>query len=227
MNETEWRTATDPNRMLHHLRDKGGERKLRLFACACCRRVGRLLEHGDPACLEVLARAEEFADGVVPPKGLRAAATAGAPGLDPELTRLAWDVALATTAPAAWPAARLVARHVLTLVAVAAGRGPGDTRAASASAVRIEARAHCELLRDLFAPLFRPVGLRFAALSDDQAVLRLSHTIYQDRSFRELPILADALEEAGCADEEVLDHCRDHPEHARGCWVVDALVGKG
>jgi hypothetical protein len=57
-------------------------------------------------------------------------------------------------------------------------------------------------------------------------VSKMAQAIYGDRAFEHLPILADALEEAGCTDAAILDHCRQPGEHVRGCWVVDLLLGK-
>jgi hypothetical protein len=57
-------------------------------------------------------------------------------------------------------------------------------------------------------------------------VLALARVAYDDRCFEELPLLADALEEAGCSDGELLGHLRGDGEHARGCWVLDALLGR-
>jgi hypothetical protein len=57
-------------------------------------------------------------------------------------------------------------------------------------------------------------------------VLKLSRAIYDDRAFDRLPVLADALEDAGCTDRTILAHCRSGGEHVRGCWVVDLLLGK-
>ena len=57
-------------------------------------------------------------------------------------------------------------------------------------------------------------------------VQSIAAAIYQDRAFDRLPILADALEEAGCTNADVLLHCRQPGEHVRGCWVVDLLLGK-
>ncbi|MDY3556283.1 hypothetical protein R5W24_005446 [Gemmata sp. JC717] len=51
--------------------------------------------------------------------------------------------------------------------------------------------------------------------------------MYESRDFSAMPILADALQDAGCEDGAVLDHCRDpHGVHVRGCWVVDLVLGK-
>jgi hypothetical protein len=78
------------------------------------------------------------------------------------------------------------------------------------------------------------VGDPFTSLTVDPAWLawnsgfvpQLAQTIYEERRFREMPILADALEDAGCTDEAILSHCRSSGPHVRGCWVVDAILGK-
>ncbi len=57
-------------------------------------------------------------------------------------------------------------------------------------------------------------------------VVSLADALYRDRAFDRLPILADALEEAGCTNADVLLHCRQPAEHVRGCWVVDLVLGK-
>ena len=58
------------------------------------------------------------------------------------------------------------------------------------------------------------------------AVPRLASALYEDRAFDRLSLLADALEDAGCADAALLGHCRGGGEHVRGCWVIDLLLGK-
>jgi hypothetical protein len=82
------------------------------------------------------------------------------------------------------------------------------------------------VLRDVFGPQtvvsFNPAWLT-------PAVTALAHSIYEDRTFDEMPVLADALEDAGCTDEAILAHCRrvdDLAGHVRGCWVLDLLLGK-
>ena len=59
-----------------------------------------------------------------------------------------------------------------------------------------------------------------------QTVQQLAAAIYDERRFEEMPVLADALEEADCWDEEILSHCRKPGLHVRGCWVIDLLLGK-
>jgi hypothetical protein len=57
-------------------------------------------------------------------------------------------------------------------------------------------------------------------------VVKLANSIYSDRMFDRLPILADALEEANCHDADILAHCRGPGPHCRGSFVLDALLGK-
>ncbi len=83
------------------------------------------------------------------------------------------------------------------------------------------------LVRCLFGNPFRPAAVDGAwAAWNGGTVARLARAIYEERDFGRLPVLADALEEAGCAEPAVLAHCRSGGPHARGCWVVDALLGK-
>jgi hypothetical protein len=78
----------------------------------------------------------------------------------------------------------------------------------------------------MFGPLpFRAVMVQPSLLTD--IVVKLAESIYQERAFERLPILGDALEEAGCRDQEVLEHCRQQESvHVRGCWVIDLLTGR-
>ena len=82
-----------------------------------------------------------------------------------------------------------------------------------------------DLLRDIFGNPFRPVALDPAWLTSD--VVALARGMYESRDFSAMPILADALQDAGCDNPDVLDHCRGAGPHVRGCWVVDLLLGKG
>jgi hypothetical protein len=95
--------------------------------------------------------------------------------------------------------------------------------------------AQWQLARDGEGPAVRElIGNPFHAVAidpswlrwDGRRVLKLAQAIYQGHRFGDLPILADAVEEAGCADSRILDHCRQPAEHARGCWLLDALLGK-
>jgi hypothetical protein len=76
----------------------------------------------------------------------------------------------------------------------------------------------------IFGNPFRPVAVDPAWLTS--TVVQLAQGIYDDRAFDRLPILADALQDAGCDNDDVLNHCRGDGPHARGCWVVDLVLGK-
>jgi hypothetical protein len=80
------------------------------------------------------------------------------------------------------------------------------------------------LVRDIFGNPFRPVAVAPVWLTSD--VLTLATGIYEDRAFDRMPILADALQDGGCDNDDILDHCRQPGEHVRGCWVVDLVLGK-
>lgn len=85
-----------------------------------------------------------------------------------------------------------------------------------------------KLLRDIFGPLpFRAITIDSASLSWHGGLLvSMAQQMYDSRDFTDMPILADALEEAGCTEPDILLHCRKPGEHVRGCWVVDLFLGK-
>jgi hypothetical protein len=121
-------------------------------------------------------------------------------------------------------------------------RGPGtagDVPCAKASlgemgaeAEEAERKFQCDLLRDLFGNPFHPTPLNPAWLTTPST--SLARAAYEERNLPSgavdgdrLAVLADALEEAGCSDVAILGHLRGRGPHYRGCWLVDALLGKG
>jgi hypothetical protein len=81
------------------------------------------------------------------------------------------------------------------------------------------------LMRDVFGNPFRPVT--FDPAWRTAAAVSLARQMYESRDFGNMPILADALEDAGCDSADILTHCRDPKQvHVRGCWVVDLVLGK-
>jgi hypothetical protein len=80
------------------------------------------------------------------------------------------------------------------------------------------------LAHEVFANPFRPVAFDPRWRTSD--TVGLARGIYEDRAFDRLPLLADALMDAGCADEQVIGHCRSDGPHVRGCWVVDLVLSK-
>jgi hypothetical protein len=119
---------------------------------------------------------------------------------------------------AAWNAPQLT---VEALVWRAGGYGASAAEAIS----NTERRQQADALRDVFRNPFRA---RPAVASSwrTPAVVALAAGIYREHRFEDLPVLGDALEEAGCADPDMLDHCRQAAEHVRGCWLVDLLPGQ-
>jgi hypothetical protein len=217
MTEPEWQSCTDPQTMLGWLRGQASERKMRLFAVACCRHAWPDL--ADDLCRTAVDIAERYADEQASPRELKAAKAS----VSRELGGLPSDFGPRFFQMAA---IRLLVSDkidsptpVEELAALAAqGRGGGRKM--------VQEMAHqCDLLRDIFSNPFNSVA------SDPSwrtsTVVALTQSIYDEHAFDRLPILADALEEAGCNVLDVLDHCRRSRVHTRGCWVTDGLLGKG
>jgi hypothetical protein len=212
MTEAEWLICTEPRRMLPVVSSTISKRKLRLFACACCRRVWDVLP--DARSRLAVEVAERFADGQAT-DAERAAAWSEATAVEPAAI---YSVDRRTAALA-------YARYV----AAAATAGFANDAAAYAIAdyAATPPEVQCDLMRDVFGNPFRPVPLEPRWLLWGGGVVReLAQQIYNGRRSEDLPLLADALAQAGCKDHDILDHCRSGKGHVRGCWVVDLLLGK-
>jgi len=223
MTEAEWMACNDPQPMLDFLRGKASERKLRLFACAWCRRQWQLLT--DEVNTKAVEIAEDYADGICNRQRLAAVRRdRKADYRNRQMAYLvqtvsedeaakwagAWDTVSYTLRAQAYDSASLIIRGWMN---------PYHLRKAPQDRDSLVA-----LLRDLLGNPFRPVPFDLTWLTS--TVTNLTQTIYADRSFDHLPILADALEDAGCANADILNHSRGPGEHVRGCWVVDLLLGK-
>jgi hypothetical protein len=198
-------------------------RKLHLFACACCRRIWHLLHEGSRKVVEL---AEGQADGSVEAERVRVAIEASQRvQLDP--------VATNAVAAVCWFTDKDFARGVSMVTGnaaccVAMKKVPG-WRTAKWEAVKEEEEAQqAEVFREITAnPFHPPPPLPSSVLTwNGGTVPHLAQGIYAERAFDRLPILADALEDAGCHDAGILAHCRGPGPHVRGCWVVDLLLGK-
>jgi hypothetical protein len=206
-------------------------RKLRLFAVACCRSIWHLLE--DERSRRAVAIAERFADGAASQDERKAARQA------------ALEATQGRGCPtAAWAAQRAAARSPVDGDGVAAhaahamaqrayNKTWAEGRRDDAEPDRVTAfaeqrREQARLLRDIVGPLpYRTVTVEPSWLTwNHRTVPAIARHCYEERAFDALPILADALEDAGCTDAEILRHCRSGGPHARGCWVVDLLLGK-
>ncbi len=233
MDEDEWLACSDASALIadEAARINGGEevseRKRRLFACACARRVSRYLT--DPRSADALAMAEAFADDDREPEAILAA------------SRLAEDAARAVREheeDAAW---YYVMREAADAIPHATNSDLDDDslnqllndcanaygQAAVGSELHAEwaeRRTQADLFRDIFGPFNHNT---FPADWRTDTAMSLARGMYASRDFSAMPILADALQDAGCDSDDILNHCRDaNQPHVRGCWVVDLLLGK-
>jgi hypothetical protein len=224
MTEAEWLACADPQKMLEVLRRKASDRKLRLFAVACCRRVWHLLV--DKRSRDAVEVAERFADGAATDQELQdAKSNAWEFSLHIvhederffDLDQNALDAADAPAWAAEWSVDYGSEYSGCPLrVVVATQRALGTA----------EGTSQANLVRCVFDNPFRAAALDPAILQgQDTTVLKLAQAIYNERAFDRLPVLAGALEEVGCHDAELLAHCREPGPHTRGCWVVDLILG--
>jgi hypothetical protein len=251
MTEKEWLKCRYPEQMLKFLRGKASDRKLRLFACACCQRIWTLIT--DVRSRAAVSATEQYAEGLISAQELddacdeaheyaeqlhastfaaeRAEAIANGYLSETDEAFGIWEIAGAVSAPAQAAACAAVPpgkdmhfaiEDVAERVAVTAGNRDPERYETLVQEERDKLSA---LLRDIFGNPFRPVALDPAWCTSD--VVALAEGIYADRAFDRLPILADALQDAGCEHPDVLNHCRDTSlTHVRGCWVIDLLTGR-
>ncbi len=217
-----WRTCSTPARLLETVRGSAGARKLRLAACACARSVWPLLE--DEVSRQAVLVSERHADGLADLVSLRAAhadAVAVAAAGWALWTDGQAEAAKAAVATAEDDAAGAALHAALYAAATAQAAAGGDI-----PVWRHQARRLCDLLRCVLGNPFQAVTVdRAWGVWGGGAVLTLARAIQEEGRFSDLPVLADALEEAGSRDAVLLDHARTPGAHARGCWVLDHLLG--
>lgn len=242
MNATAWLAVDSPSRMFDFLERKISPRKLRLFGIACCRRIEELMT--DAGCLAAVDLAERFVEGQV------SAAEMGSLRVLLERAYLAHNEQIDARDNAAqvklWcigAAKNLLQDDTDYRQEPANPTGDADLlciwQAASSAAAHFnvkrvgdhppetlfaEHRAQANLLREI-------LGNPFEAVSLDPSwraarVVQLAETIYDERSFEQMPRLGQALKAAGCRCKEILDHCLSPGPHVRGCWLLDLLLDR-
>jgi hypothetical protein len=218
--------------MVAFLRGRASDRKLRLFTAACCRRVWHLL--ADERSRQAVEAGERYADGLL--------------GLE-ELTRaeaLAEEAAHAARMERSWPPEPNLDAVNRKVAAAEAAEGvafrnlvpefvSGSVLLAIGTDSIAEVSRQCAVLRCVVGNPFRHPATDMNWRSwNGGMVVQLAEAAYEERSLPDgtlarerLAVLADALEDAGCDDAEILGHCREQgAAHVRGCWVLDLILGR-
>ncbi len=231
--EVRWLNGTRPIDLLYHLRFEASERRTILFNCACCRRIWHLIDSEDRGAvteaesncddrvalheLDLRLEPEQIADLVMH-------------GLGPPNHEVSEDLRhLLSTRTAI--RLRLGGRGygigslANAVAGLTAGAASKDTRSSvHSAALQAEEEFQARLARDIFGNPFRPVTFDPRWRSSNS--VEIARTIYEDRAFDRMPILADALMDAGCEEPRIIEHCNGPGPHVRGCWVVDLVLGK-
>lgn len=222
MTEAEWLAAPGAWQLFEHLEPIGDARKLRLFGCACCHRVWHLF---NDSSRDIAAVGERYADGKASELELRDTFL-----FAEDMTRQEWgndSISFHTLRAAMWLSSREVGEAAwncsteVTKAVRAVARYAGQLE----GAVGPERELQTRLLREIFGNPFRPVA--FSPDWRTDTAVTLARQMYDAREFSAAPILADALQDAGCDSEELLNHLRDtSATHVRGCWALDLVLGK-
>jgi hypothetical protein len=216
--EAEWLTCEDPERMYPVARKEFDydsphparpRRKRAFFGAACCRLVWPLVKR-DKRCRRAVEYNERQFDRPLPAR---------------KEEELYWHAKQAADDPALDATPFLLEAAILVydsdspetvIRRLPRFEGWGDHRERT--------RQVAGILRDVVGNPFRPVAVQAAWLTP--TVVSLAQRVYDSRDFSGLPVLADALEDAGCDSADLLAHCRGPGPHVRGCWAVDLLLGK-
>jgi hypothetical protein len=209
------RKATLARRLLNIvgvLHQQVSKRQISLVACACVRR----LPYIDPESSNAIWQCEQHADGLINKE---------------EMAILHRNL---SEASGVWRPVRALVRclfsaegevgflRVIELTNLFMGRIHQQWYSKPLTVARSEESiCQAQLLRDIFGNPFCPVTLNPSWLTG--TVINLARSTYEDRAFDRMPIMADALEDAGCTDEAILAHCRGPSLHVRGCWVIDLI----
>jgi len=244
MTEAEWQNCSDPQLMLDCLRQSGvaTDRKLRLFAVACCRRIWHLLV--DERSRAAVCAVERFADGLEQPgfvESQREQAetaceekrNAVSPTLAVEQLNTYW--AQSAEANASWVAwlatwngqpskAIVTMTDMAQFVALFGAVTRQPEHQGRIETIAEESEYQCCLLRCIFDDPFRPTPALNPS-SRTREVLDLARAMYDHRDFSQMLALVQRLEAAGYDDSDIVAHCRSRSEHVRGCWVVDLVLG--
>lgn len=240
MNDAEimnrWLQGTDWQALVAAIEAEPSDRKLRLYAAACCRAVWSMLP--DVRSRAAVQAAEEFADAKIDHDALQTAFRAVRYSVGKHDTprlraqSFAQQAARSTADLSSHQAATYAAQHSAD---AASWSQWGDAERDGATDEQFCRFRQAALLEQIasqtarFEEICPPATPGKSSPSRSwitPALLEMAQGIYDQRSFRLLPVLADALEEAGCPDGELVAHLRRPAEHVRGCWALDIILGK-
>ena len=240
MTEAEWLACADPEAMLAEVRKSASDRKLRLFAAACCRRLWFDVPDLSRRAVTI---SEAFVDGQAGLAELRDVEEVaeceweGAEGHERWLAAAALHV----TKGEAFLSAVWAARCASAAFADGAWREAVDAAALPVEGTEEwrmpmplplsvpwnERQAQAALARDIFLKPEVAIETHLDWLARDGGIaVGLAQAIYEECALDRLPILADALEDAGCSDGALLAHLRGPGPHVRACWALDLVLGK-
>jgi hypothetical protein len=220
MTEEKWVTSTEREACLEFVSDSASGRKVRLLAVSFSRQCWPTSENSPES--QFVDIAERIADGVVTEEGVTAALNALEVFRKKTWLESEGDWDLVT------PVFQALLRADVSIsganfCAQISERLAGYSRKWGMDIDELHVE-QMNLIRDIFGNPFRPVAFDPRWRTGD--TVGLARGIYEDRAFDRLLLLADALMDAGCADEQVLGHCQSEGPHVRGCWVVDLVLGK-
>lgn len=228
MTEAQWLTCNWAPSMVEFLWEKGSKRKMRLLTVACCLRIVHLAT--EARYRDVVGLLEAFVEEKVSLARLETAKTEclaeplpRGNWLDPEYAATHVLMHLPYLCLHNDPAAHYLDFRSFIQIALAGTQATVNSEQWHAVQAT-EQEAESNLVRDIFGNPFRPFSFRTEWRTE--AVTLLAKHIYESRDFSAMAILADALEESGCSDEDILSHCRGNGPHVRGCHVIDMILGK-
>jgi hypothetical protein len=222
MTEQEWLDCADL--LLASLEGKVSDRKLRLFAVACCRSVEDCL--WTKSSQDAVLVAERYADQIASEADLANVQSLVMGGLElypgePVYDASCW--ACGRDAEDLWRCAN----YAINSSTRRLDWGGVDGEVQCLEVANKERSIQARLLHEIIGNPLRSIAMNQNWLIwNDRTVVKTAQGIYEERAFDRMPILADALTDAGCDNEEILNHCRSAESHARGCWVVDLILGK-
>jgi hypothetical protein len=245
MTEEEWLSSAYPPTMLHGIEGLASERKLRLFAIQCCRRIWDRIT--DPRCRAAVEFAERFVEvGVARRRGRPAVENAASRACQEvegsynaclnQIDRISvvvdsyvFDAATSTIYPSAWHAALWTSAQAALAIGWEWTRDKNtDPAECNPEGKAAEHQQQALMLRDICGNPFQPPPAISPTILawDSGTIPKLAQAMYDENTFDRTTVLADALEDAGCPNPDVLTHLRGPGPHVRGCWVVDLLLGK-